>query len=102
MKPLLILPIVAVVLLGCVAHGEDLQQGVAAAKKGDWKTALKKWRPLAEQGIVAAQVALGLSYYGKGFPRDWRQALKWLQLAAAHKDATAQFLLGVLRRGRQV
>ena len=36
-------------------------------KLGDYSTALKEWKPLAEQGYAQAQSNLGVMYeYGKG------------------------------------
>ncbi len=37
-------------------------EGVAAAKRGDYATALREWRPLAEQGNANAQLLLGTMY----------------------------------------
>jgi TPR repeat protein len=57
---------------------------------GDYATALKEWRPLAEQGDANTQHNLGLMYYnGRGVPQDYVQAHMWWNLAAAvgHKDA---------------
>ncbi len=59
-------------------------EGVAAYDRGDYATALKEYRPLAEQGHAAAQYNLGLMYAnGKGVPQDFIQAHMWLNLAAA-------------------
>ncbi len=45
----------------------DFQDGVAAYKRGDYATALREWRPLAEQGYAGAQYNLGFMYYnGQG------------------------------------
>ena len=38
---------------------EQFQRGVEAYERGDHATALKEWRPLAEQGHVSAQYNLG-------------------------------------------
>lgn len=48
-----------------IAVSGDLDKGLAAAKSGDYTTALKELRPLAEQGLVNAQFILG-SMYGDG------------------------------------
>ena len=37
-------------------------EGVAAAKRGDYATALREWRPLAKQGNAESQSNLGLMY----------------------------------------
>ena len=37
-------------------------EGLAAAKRGDYATALREWRPLAKQGDADAQYNLGVMY----------------------------------------
>ncbi len=39
-----------------------LDEGVAAYHRGDYATALREWRPLAEQGDADAEYNLGLMY----------------------------------------
>ncbi len=36
-------------------------EGVAAYERGDYATALREWRPLAEQGDAEAQYNLGVN-----------------------------------------
>ena len=38
-------------LLALPVAAQDFEKGVAAHKRGDYATALREWRPLAEQGI---------------------------------------------------
>ncbi len=60
-------------------------------ERGAYATALKEWRPLAEQGIARAQSNLGSMYeYGEGVPQDDVQARMWLNLAAAQGDELAR------------
>ncbi|GAB6068870.1 hypothetical protein JCM13664_21910 [Methylothermus subterraneus] len=48
-------------------------EGLAAANRGDYATALKEWRPLAEQGDAVAQYNLGVMYdNGLGVPQDYQ------------------------------
>jgi hypothetical protein len=48
----------------------DGQAGVDAYKRGDCATALREWRPLAEQGYKEAQVSLGVLFVNsQGGPR---------------------------------
>jgi len=81
----------------------DFQAGVDAAKHGDYATALRKWRPLAEQGNAVAQFNLGLMYNeGHGVPEDYVQARQWWEKAANQGHASAQASLGtsyLLREG---
>ncbi len=52
-------------------------EGVAAAKRGDYATALRELRPLAEQGHAVAQYNLGVMYNkGRGVPQDYAKAVK--------------------------
>jgi len=72
-----------------------LNKGAQAYDSGDYATALREWRPLAEQGDKHAQIWLGVMYAnGKGVIQDYKEAVKWYGLAAAQGNATAQFLLG--------
>ena len=63
-------------LLGSVGTGcgPDFNKGVAAYESGDFATALREWRPLAEQGVADAQYNLGVMYdKGEGVHRTIRQ-----------------------------
>ena len=48
-------------LLGSVGTGcgPDFDKGLAATQSGDFATALREWRPLAEQGDADAQYMVG-------------------------------------------
>ena len=66
------------------------EDGLVAAQKGDYATALRLWRPLAEQDDAYAQGNLGVMYdKGWGVPQDYVQAHMWFNLAAAKGDADA-------------
>ena len=41
-----------------VSWGGDFQKGLTAAQSGDYATALREWKPLAEQGDAYAQTNL--------------------------------------------
>ena len=87
------------VLLGSTgtSWGADFNKAIAAYKSGDYATALREWRPLAEQGDADAQRGLGSMYYnGKGVSPNYRTAAKWYTRAAKQGDASAQAILGVL------
>ena len=47
------------VLLGSagLSWGADFQKGMDAAQRGDYATALREWKPLAEQGDADAHLA---------------------------------------------
>ena len=56
----------------------DYQAGMDAYNRGDFATALREWRPLAEQGDAKAQFSFGLLYEnGDGVPRDYTKARQW-------------------------
>ncbi len=75
----------------------DFNAGVAAYKKGDYATALREFRPLAERGDAKAQYALGVMYRnGKGVPQDDAEAARWYRKAAEQGNAKAQHNLGVI------
>jgi len=72
-------------------------EAVAAYQRGDYATAIRKFRPLAEQGNAEAQFNLGIMYdNGQGFPRDDAEAVKWWRKAAEQGNASAQFNLGFM------
>ena len=63
-----------------VAAG-PLEDGLAAAKRGDYAMALQLLRPLAESRDATAQYTLGLLYAsGQGVQQDYVQAHKWFSL----------------------
>lgn len=75
----------------------DFQAGMDANEREDYATALREWRPLAEQGDALAQYNLGLLYRkGRGVPQDDVQARQWYAKAAAQGQAKAQYHLGTL------
>jgi hypothetical protein len=56
MKNLLILPVLLLTLLvGTPAFSADFQKGLAAYQSGDYATALRELKPLAEQGFADAK-----------------------------------------------
>jgi TPR repeat protein len=76
---------------------QDFQRGVKAYERYDYATALREWRPLAEQGNAKAQYNLGAMYEnGDGVPQDYAEAVRWYRKAAEQSDARAQFNLGVM------
>jgi hypothetical protein len=75
----------------------DFQAGMDANNRGDYATALREWRPLAEQGDALAQYNLGVLYRkGRGMPQDDVHARQWYEKAAAQGQAKAQYNLGTL------
>lgn len=76
---------------------DQLRQAKDAYQRGDYATALRLFRPLAEKGNAEARYALGFMYeQGQGAPRDYREAAKWFRESAAQGYAYAQSRLGVM------
>jgi uncharacterized protein len=79
------------------AFADALADGATAALKGDFQTAFKLWKPLADQGNAKAQFKLGFMYEnGKGVTKDNIEAVKWYRKAAEQGHAWAQTNLGVM------
>ncbi len=102
MKCATILLAAVVVLVAAPAWADEA--GLQAFIRGDYATALKEYRPLAEQGDAVAQFALGTMYEnGRGVPQDDKEAVRWYRLAAEQGEASAQNNLAKMsRRGRGV
>ena len=93
--------LLAVVLaVGIAALGTLLspsEDGLAAYNKGDYATALRLLRPVAEQGDAIAQYNLALMHHiGQGIPPDGAAAEKWYRLAAEQGNGAAQNNLGIM------
>ena len=99
-----------IVLFGCCVLGacggptphENFNAAYDAQTKGDYVTALRLYRPLAQQGNDSAQFNLGRMYAnGQGVTQDYAEAVSWYRKAAEQGNAFAQFDLGLLyEKGR--
>ena len=75
----------------------DFDDGLAAYEQGDYATAFKEFKTLAEQGNADGQYKLGMMYSnGDGVPHDAKKAEKWIRSAAEQGSAAAQNHLGVM------
>ena len=91
----------------------DYNDGVAAYQRGDYQSAMKQWKAVAEQKTTLdhdfewklgrtqdsteAQYGLALLYWqGKGTPQNYHEAEKWLLLAANSGHSDAQLKLAYL------
>ena len=82
--------ILAVGIAGSVAAG-PLDDGMAAFNLGDYATAMRLWRPLADQGDALPQTFLGNMYKnGWGVPQEYATAVSWYRKAADQGFAYAQ------------
>ncbi len=83
--------------VACEGSSDRLTAGAMAYHKGDYKTALRMWRPLAKQGNDGAQLNLGQLYRkGQGVPQNYKEAVKWYQKAAEQGNSIAQNNLGYM------
>ena len=83
-----------VILFVAVPAWADFEAGKKAYLRGDYATALKEWRPLAEQGDAGAQFRMGEMYQsGKGLPQNHAEAARWFLQAAKRGHVDAQFRL---------
>ena len=80
--------------LAIAGPSEDAKQ---AYDRGDYKTAYRLNKSLAERGSPVAQSNLGLMYYnGKTVPQNYAEATKWFRKAADQGDADSQYSLGLM------
>ena len=90
-----VLCVLFVLVAGDARAGFD--EGLAAYNRGDYATALREFRPLAEHGDADAQFYLGFMYRrGVGVTLDYAEAVRWFRMAAEKGDANAQNSLGAM------
>ena len=69
-----------------------IQEGAEAYLRGDYATALREFRSLAEQGDARSMSWLGIMYReGRGVPQDYVQAHKWFNLAKTQRGSNRYF-----------
>ena len=85
-KPLHLLPTLLIACLLLSANvATDFDKVLAAFEAGDYETALREWKPLAEQGRPDAQLNLGIMYdNGYGVIQDHVYAHMWFNIASAN------------------
>lgn len=83
--------------LAAGAFGGPYEDATAAFGRGDFATAYRLIRPMAEQGSAKAQYNLAIMYYnGYGVPQDLAETAKWYRKAADQGHPAAQYNLGVM------
>ena len=83
-------------------YGGQFDDGIAAYERGDYGTAFRLMKPLAERGDARAQHNLGVMYdYGRGVPQDNTKAAKWYRRAAEQGIPEAQHNLGLMYENGQ-
>jgi uncharacterized protein len=79
------------------AVGGPYEKALAASKKGDYATAARLLRPLAEQADPRAQIILGRMYRdGRGVTQDYEEAMSLLRDPAERGWPDAQTGLGLM------
>lgn len=98
------LPIlVALVLASSPSSADRLDDAIAAAHAGEYRTAVKVFKEFAAQGDARAQSNLGAMYdMGLGVAFDTAEAAKWYRLAAKQGEVLAQSNLGYLYQNGQL
>lgn len=94
------------VLLVAPAHAQEdpVKVGVEAYERGDYKTAVDRWRSAAIAGNPDAQFNLGQAYkMGRGVPTDLKQAEQWYRKAAlqGHEQAETNYGLALFENGKR-
>jgi len=91
------LAVVGALLFSAGSAWSDLEDAGAAYDRGDYETAIREYRPLAEKGEASAQAQLGWMYdEGEGVPENDAEAAKWYLKAAEQGNTAAQLNLGRL------
>jgi TPR repeat protein len=77
----------------------SLEEGISASQRGDYITAFREFRSMANRGHMKAQFHLGLLYeMGLGVPKDYTEAAKWYRKAAVQGDIGSMKKLEEMRR----
>jgi TPR repeat protein len=88
--------IISLFIVGTAIAGQ-LEDAKQAYDRGDYKTAYRLYKSLAERGSPIAQSNLGLLYYSsRGVSQDYAEAMKWFRKAANQGDAVGQYYIGLM------
>ena len=93
----------AALLVGMPATA-DVKAGVDAWRRGDFKSAVDQWRPLAIGGDADAEYNLGQAYkLGRGVPVDPVLAESWFGKAAVqgHEQAQENYGIALFQDGKK-
>lgn len=85
--------LIATVVLS-MAQAQDYNEGLMAASKGDYNTAVMKWKPLADKNNPMAQFNMALMYHrGLGVKMDEKKAVSLYRKSAKNGYKLAQEFL---------
>ena len=91
MRYLLLVFILLMVFVTPLLALGNYEYGTVAFERGDYETALREFKVLAEKKDSRGQYGLGLMYdLGTGVPTDFEEAVKWYRLSAKQGHADAQ------------
>ena len=91
------LTVVGTLLFSAGSTRADWDDANKAFELGNFATAFREIKPLAEQGDVKAQFTLGVMLdAGKGVPENDTEAVNWFRKAAEQGHAAAQSNLGLM------
>ena len=75
----------------------DIEEGMEALKRSDYRTAFLKLRQVATHGNSVAQAVIGEMYYfGYGVKTDYKESYKWSLESAKQGNPDGQYNLGNL------
>ena len=92
--PLFFILVSATMLVACGTDKTKLQHALELIKAGKSEEALPILNPLANKGVVEAQIALG--YYFILEKKDTPQGIVWFRKAATSGNAKAQLYAGLV------
>ena len=77
----------------------ELPEALAAADRGDFRTAIAEFSSLARGGDTDAMISIALYYHqGRGVPQDYGKAMDWYLRAFPHFNGDASNNIGVMYR----
>jgi TPR repeat protein len=86
-----LLTLLFTISMAFTAFGGQYEDATAAYKRGDFATAFRIFKALAEQGDASAQVNLALMFdAGEGVPQDYILAHMWFNLAVSALEGKKQ------------
>lgn len=93
----LLLSFVFTCLISPIAFANDYQLGLYELNRGQFKSAIAQFEPLAADGFSPAQYQLAMMYKNaQGFTKNEKKAVELLTLAANQNDSDAQFDLAIM------
>ena len=96
-----VLSIILLLVMAITARA-GFDEGLTAIERGDYATALREIRPMAEAGHANSQSVLDAMYYhGEGVAQDYAEAAKWFLKAADQQIVPAQIYLGKMHENGQ-